>query len=217
MIEKYIGGMPSTGKTEMWKDLSPTFAKGVVDDKVYKGTEDVASMYLVMNKPFTAGDKEEQIINVMGEILQIKVTEKIREELGATYSPYLGVSYDLLPKPAFTMIAVYTCSPDNADKVEKATWEILDDMINNGADEVNIAKAKEQLIKRRESQYSSSNNFWASVIKSSYTHNRPIKNMETYSNLVNSVTSDDLKAAAAKYLKHNEHVKVMLLPEHLKK
>ena len=172
---------------------------------------DIADVSLV------ARNKEEQIINVMGEILQIKVTEKIREELGATYSPYLGVSYDLLPKPAFTMIAVYTCSPDNADKVEKATWEILDDMINNGADEVNIAKAKEQLIKRRESQYSSSNNFWASVIKSSYTHNRPIKNMETYSNLVNSVTSDDLKAAAAKYLKHNEHVKVMLLPEHLKK
>ena len=206
LIEKYIGGMPSTGKTENWIDRSTAFAKGVVDDKVYKGTEDVANMYIVMNKPFAYSDKDAKVIDVMGEILQIKVTEKIREELGATYSPYLGVDYDRLPKPEFQMIAAYTCAPDNAQKVEDATWEILDNMINNGTDEINLAKAKEQLIKRRESQYTSSNNFWASVIKSSYTYNEPIKNMETYSNLVNSVTVDDIKAAAAKYLKHNEYV-----------
>lgn len=217
LIEKYIGGLPSNGKTEMWKDLSPKFATGVVDDKVYKGTDDKATMVIVMNKDFQTGDKEEQIINVMGEILQIKVTEKIREELGATYSPYLGVDYGFLPKPEFSMTAYYTCAPDNAQKVEDATWEILDDMINNGTDEVNLAKAKEQLIKRRESQYTSSNNFWASVIKSSYTYNKPIKSMETYSNLVNSVTAEDVKAAAAKYLQHKEYVKVTLLPETLKK
>lgn len=217
MIEKYIGGIPSTGKTEQWKDVSPKFATGVVDDKVYKGTDDKATMYIVMNKPFSTGDKEEQIINVMGEILQIKVTEKIREELGATYSPYLGVDYSIFPKPEFSMMAAYTCAPDNTEKVEKATWEIIDEVIKNGVDETNLAKAKEQLIKRRESQYSSSNNFWLSIIKSSYLYNKPIKNMETYSNLVNSVTSEDIKASATKYLQHKEYVKVTLLPETLKK
>ena len=36
-------------------------------------------------------------------------------------------------------------------------------------------------------------------------------------NAVNAVTADDLKRAAAKYLKHDEFVKVTLLPEALKK
>ena len=78
-------------------------------------------------------------------------------------------------------------------------------------------KAKEQLIKRREASYTSSNSFWASVIKSSHIYNEKISNMEEYANAVNAVTADDLKQAAAKYLKHDEFVKVTLLPETLKK
>ncbi|MBR1768995.1 MAG: insulinase family protein [Bacteroidales bacterium] len=217
MIEKYIGGLPSTGKTEQWKDLSPEFAKGKVDDKVYKGTEDKATMVIVMNKEFTDGVKEKRVIDVMGEILQIRVTEKIREELGATYSPYIGVNYSLLPKPEFSMTAYYSFAPDNAEKVENATFEILDEMSSSGATEANLAKAKEQLIKRRESSYTSSNSFWSSVIKSSYIYGTKIQNMETYKEIVNSVTVEDIKAAAEKYLKHDEFVKVTLLPETLKK
>lgn len=217
LVEKYIGGLPSTGKTEKWKDVSPKFAKGAVNDVVYKGTEDKVNILMVMNKPFVNGDKEKRVIDVMGEILQIKTTQKIREELGATYSPYMGVSYGIQPKPEFTWQAFYSCSPENVDKVVNATWEILDNMAKEGADDVNLAKAKEQLIKRREASYTSSDSFWASVIQSSYVYNTPIMNMEAYTNLVNSITSDDIKAAAAKYLKHDEYVKVMLMPETLKK
>ena len=213
MIEKYIGGLPSTGKTEMWKDVSPEFAKGKVDDKVYKGTEDKATLLIAMNKPFVNGTKEKRVIDVMGEILQIRVTEKIREELGSVYSPYLGTSYELLPKEEFSLIAYYGCAPDNVDKVANATWEILDEMMQNGTSEENLAKAKEQLIKRRESSYTSSNSFWAGVIQGSYIYGTPIQNMETYINLVNSVTADDIKVAAQKYLTHDEFVKVTLLPE----
>ena len=41
--------------------------------------------------------------------------------------------------------------------------------------------------------------------------------MEEFKDLVNSITADEVKAIAAKYLKHNEYVKVQLLPETLKK
>jgi len=217
MIEKYIGGLPSNGKTEMWKDVSPKFATGAVDEKVYKGTEDQAMMVIVMNKEFVDSEKEEKVVDIMAEILQIRATQKIREELGATYSPYLSAGYDLRPTPEFTVTAYYGCSPENTQKVEDATWEILDEMINNGVSDVNLAKAKEQLIKRRESSYSSSNNFWSGVIKSSYVYNRPIKSMDAYKELVNSITAEDVKAAAVKYLQHKEYVKVTLLPETLKK
>ena len=217
LIEKYIASIPSNGKTENWKDVSPKFATGKVDDKVYKGTEDKAILLISMQKPFTWNDKEKRTIDVMGEILQIQCTEKIREELGATYSPYLGVDYNKEPKPEFSLITYYMLAPDNVQKVTDATWEILDNMINNDVSETNISKAKEQLIKRREASYTSSNAFWAGVIKSKYVYGTEIANMDAYKNLVNSITSDDIKAAAKKYLSHDEYVKVTLLPETLKK
>lgn len=213
LIEKYIASIPSNGKTEMWKDVSPKFAKGKVDDKVYKGTEDKSTLAILMNKPFTWNEKEKRTVDIMGEILQIQCTEVIREKLGATYSPYMSVNYDKYPTEEFAFIAYYSLAPENVDKVTQATWEILDNMANEGVSETNLAKAKEQMIKHREANYTSSNTFWASVIKSKYVYGTEIASMETYKNLVNSITAEDVKTAAKKYLSHDEYVKVTLLPE----
>lgn len=215
LIEKYIASLPTTGKTEQWKDVSPQFAKGKVDDKVYKGTEDKATMCILIKKPFNYTDKEKRIIDVMGEILQIRCTEKIREELGSTYSPYLGIAYSKYPKAEFTLQAYYSIQPSNEQKVTDATFAILDEMIQNGASEDYIAKAKEQLIKRRE-QAMQSNNFWSNNLQSLYLYGNEILDVDTYNNSINAVTNDDLKASAAKYLKYDEHVKVTLLPEQTK-
>lgn len=213
LIEKYIASIPSNGKTEMWKDVSPKFAKGKVDDKVYKGTEDKSTLAILMNKPFTWNEKEKRTVDIMGEILQIQCTEVIREKLGATYSPYMSVNYDKYPTEEFSFIAYYSLAPENVDKVTQATWEILDNMANKGVSETNLAKAKEQMIKHREANYTSSNAFWAGVIKAKYVYGTEIASMEAYKNLVNSITAEDVKAAAKKYLSHDEYVKVTLLPE----
>ncbi|MCH3924451.1 MAG: insulinase family protein [Bacteroidales bacterium] len=217
LIEKYIGGIASKNSKENWKDVSAKFATGMVNDVVYKGTEDKSMIVLANEKDFSWNEKDKKAVDIMGEILQIKVTEKLREELGATYSPYLGVDYSKYPTPKFNMIAYYTCAPANLDKVEKATWDVVDAMINQGPSEADVNKAKEQLIRRREASYTSSNNFWLGVIQSSIWYEQPISNMETYKNSVNAITAADVKAAAAKYLSHNTYVKVTLKPETAKK
>jgi len=216
-IEKYIGGMPSTNSKENWKDVSAPFAKGMVDDVVYKGTEDKGTVLLAMNKPFEWNDKDRMAVKELGEILEIKVTEKIREELGSVYSPYIGVSYDKYPKAELTMLAYYGCAPKNIDQITKATWDVIDKIIAEGPTDVDLAKAKEQMVREREAQYNSSNGFWSSVIQGSIWYNLPLQNLEQYNNAVNAITAKDVQAIAEKYLQHKDYVRVSLKPETMKK
>lgn len=215
LIEKYIGGIPSSSKKEQWKDRSTEFAKGVVDNTYYGGTEDKSMMIIAFENNFNWSDNDRYSVNILNNICDIKLTQVIREQLGGTYSPYFVLSYDKYPKATTTALCLYTCKPDNIDKLTTATFEVIDNIINNGPTDEDIAKAKEQLISNRKTQMQN-NSYWTSVITGSRWYEYPMLTFEEYSNAINAITKDDLKKAAEKYLNHKEYVRYSLKPENLK-
>ncbi|MFA6933110.1 MAG: insulinase family protein [Bacteroidales bacterium] len=212
LIEKYIGGMPSKGKKEQWLDKSTQFVKGSIDKTVYKGEADKGMLVLATNKPFDWNEKETMTTRVLGDILDIKLTETIREELGGTYSPMFRLEYDKYPKSEITVLAMYSCDPQNIDKLTSATWGVFDKIMSEGPSDLDLAKVKEQLIRARETQYKEKNNFWGSFIKGSRWYGNTLKTIEQYNAAVNAVTKEDVQAMAKKYLDHKDNVRVSLKP-----
>ncbi|HBN06282.1 MAG TPA: hypothetical protein DD434_10925, partial [Bacteroidales bacterium] len=212
LIEKYIGSIPSKNRNEKWLDKDAPFAKGVVDKVVYKGQDNKGTMVVVGNHSFEWNDKERMATRLLNDICSIKLTETIREELGGTYSPSFQLSYDKYPKPEASFLAYYSCDPQNIDNLTNATWRVFDKIIAEGPTETDLAKAKEQTIRLRETQQQK-NEFWSSVIKGSIWYDYQLTNLEEYKANVNSITIEDIKEVAKKYLKHDEHVRVSLKPE----
>ena len=212
LIEKYIGAIPSKGVKEQWMDRSSEFAKGTIDKTVYKGEAEKGMMVLVTNKAFDYSSKETMTTKVLGDILDIKLTETIREELGGTYSPMFRLSYEKYPKPEITLMAMYGCDPTNIEKLTTATWQVIDKMMTEGPTDIDLAKVKEQLIRAREKDYTNNNRFWGNLIKNSIWLNEDLKNVEQYKEAVNSVTKDDVHQVAKKYLEHKDHIRISLKP-----
>ena len=212
LIEKYIGGISSNSKTEKWQDRSREFAKGIVDEVIYKGEADKGTMILATERPFTWTEKERMATSLLEGICDIRLTETIREEMGGTYSPSFQLSYGNQPKPLASMIVYYGCDPNNVDNLTQATWKVLDDIINNGPSEEVLAKVKEQKIRSRETAVET-NGYWMSVIQSMDMNGDNIIALESYKNTVNGITAEDVKAVAAKYINHDEFVRVALKPE----
>lgn len=214
LIEKYIGGLPSTNgkKAEKWQDRSTDFAKGVVKKDVYKGEADKGLMTITFKNPFTWNDKERLATRALNNVCSIKLTEVIREELGGTYSPSFSLDYDKYPKAEATTMCYYTCDPSTVDKLTDATFEVLDQIMKEGPTETDLAKVKEQLISGRTTQLEK-NGYWLSVIPGSKWYGYELQTLEEYTNAVNALTVEDLKAVAQKYLKHDEYVRVSLKPQ----
>ena len=212
LFEKYLGSLDNISKDETWKDLGIDYPKGKVDVKAIKGTEPKSIVLIQLNHDFDYNQKDRAIIKLLGKALSISLIDTVREKYGIVYSIGAYPNYDKLPTASASMSVYFPCGPDNIEQATKETFEIFDDVIANGVSEVNLNKAKQQLLKEYETNLKE-NNYWLKTLKNYYFFNIPQKEFDAYSKIVSSVTEKDIKKAAKKYLNNDNYIRVSLVPE----
>ena len=213
MIEKYIGSLPATNRKETWKDVSPKFATGIKDIEVKKGTDPQSMVGILMSGDIDYNDKNFLGVRVLNEVLEIKLIEVIREEMSGVYSPQAQITMSKYPKADYDLMVMFGCGPKNANKLTKAVFKIMKNIQKNGPTQVDLDKAKETIIRERETNLKK-NNYWLSKIQQSYFLGEDINQMMSFETRLKALTLDDIKTLAAKIFTFNDHyVRVVLVPE----
>ncbi len=101
LVERYLGGLPSSGRKESWKDTGPHPARGVVTKEVDKGIEPKSQAALVFTGSFDYDQDNRIAIRAMSEILQNRLRDVLREDLGGTYSVGVSPRYDKVPQQEY--------------------------------------------------------------------------------------------------------------------
>jgi len=211
LLEKYIGGLPSTKRTETWKDVTPDFPKGVVDVDVPRNSEPQSQVAMVWKGDFKWKDNYRQGFAMLMSILSIKLRESMREEQSGVY----GVSFNgnpvKYPEPKYTITSTWGCDPDSISKLSHIVLGEMAKIKKNGPAPEDLNKVKETLIRERETRLKE-NNFWVSSLQNYYLNGDRLMTLEEYKTFVNSFTSKDIKKIAGKYLDTDSYVKVALTP-----
>ena len=217
-IASYLNILPTNGKQHNEKplDKSPRLVSGVNHSLTLAGT-DKQGMVLVMGESddFVAKNslRERIAVNALGEALQIRTTEVIREKMGETYSPYSTVSYDIDFDGSVSWLFYLQCAPENCESVEKAAIDLVKECIKKGCDKETLNKVKLQMIKERETRMQE-NNFWLGQILGSYVYNEDRDEVITnYESMVNSITVKDIKRIAKRYFDLDHYTVGTLKPE----
>lgn len=212
LLEKYIGGLPSTKRQESFKDLGISKVKGKVEKNIYKGLEEKANVNLQFNGEF--GYTEEEMVNLdaLAEILDIKLTEKLREEAGGVYTPSIRSSYQKLPKSTYNLTISFGCSPANAEKLVKITLDEIAKIKTNGPEKVDVEKVVAEEKREVELQVKE-NGFWNSYLLEQYTDGEDLNYINRYqSQLIDKISIESVKKAANQFCAENM-AKFVLLPE----
>jgi len=143
--------------------------------------------------------------------MRIKMTENIREKLGGTYGTQFSLSPSKVPVEKVMMTISLGCQPERVDEMTAEIWRTIDEVMENGPTPVDLDKAKEQMIRTFETAMKENNN-WISWFKNYYDLGTAIPTFDEYKEKVNALTVEDLKKAA-QYMKHNENVRTILMPE----
>ncbi len=212
MIEKYIGSLPVTNRKETWKDVSPQFAKGVNEIKFYKGTEKQAMVGLLMSGSIEWNVKNKLSMALLQGIMDIKLVEVIREKLSGVYSPQAMLSIEHYPKPEFNVMVMFGCAPRSADKLTKAVFGIMKGLLKKGPSQIDLDKAKEAIIRERETNLKK-NNYWLQKLESASFDGDDINNVLNIEDQLKTITIDDLKQLSQKCFTKDHYVRVVLLPE----
>jgi zinc protease len=151
-------------------------------------------------------------LRMINEILSIKLVEVIREKLSGVYSPQVMINWEQYPQSHYTLMVMFGCSPKMPKKLTKAVFDEIKKIVKNGPTEVDLKKAQEALIRKRETDLEK-NDFWLTKLESIYYNNDSQASVTAYKDRVNAVTIDDLKNTAASNLKPDHYVRVVLMPE----
>ena len=219
IIAKYLNNLPTGGeqKNEKDHDISPKLAAGITHGTAYKGTENMSIVVMMgETEGFDATQRNRRMVDMLGECVQISTTEIIREKMGDAYSPYGGVDYSLEPTPSVSWMFQIQCDPKKAEKVEKAAIKVLKMYAKKGPDAETLAKAKEQMIKSRETQLQE-NGAWMNIIYGSYYYNENRDEViSKYNEWVNSITAEEIRDLAKKFFDFNHYSVTTLKPENTK-
>ena len=211
-LEAYLGSLPSTNSKQTYKDLKIQIPAGQITKTIYKGIADKSTVELVYSGDYEYNDANNIQIDALESILQIKMTERLREQEGGTYSPGVRANYKKLPDSRYSFTISFQCAPANVDKLIADAVEEVNKIKQNGAVATDIEKFTIQDARSTQLQMKE-NFFWAGHLGASSQNNENPDNILTHVSNLSSVTVQSTKDAANKYLSGNNLIKLILMPE----
>ncbi|MGV3510210.1 MAG: M16 family metallopeptidase [Sphingobacteriaceae bacterium] len=212
LLEQYLAALPSTKRAEEAKDLGIVPPSGKITKTVYKGQEPKATVRLVFTGDYTYNEETNNELDALGEVLQIKLIERLREEESGVYSPGTRMSYSKYPTNRYSFTVAFGCAPENVNKLVNATLDEINKIKTNGAQAGDIEKFVAEERRSTETQLKQ-NGFWLGYLSNQYQNNESPLQVLTYLDSLKKITSADLKETANKYLSGENLIKFVLLPE----
>ncbi len=197
--EMYLANLPSTKSKEMY-NVDPFRPLTGQHEKIVEIGKDPKSMVrMTYHGPTEYNEKEDHALQSLGEILTIKLVEKLREEEGGVYGVGANGGISKLPYGWYRFNINFPCGPENVEKLTNATLAEVDKLIQEGPTEKDLAKVKEaQLLSHKENL--KDNQYWLRTLKTAdYEQTDPSK-MLNFEKNVNAMTKEDLHKVAQKYL-----------------
>src|SRR5206468_8475835 len=82
LVERYLGGLPSIHRKESWRDVGVRAPRSIVEQTVERGIEPKSLSAIVFSGPFEFDQAHRVAIRAVARVLQGRLQETIREELG---------------------------------------------------------------------------------------------------------------------------------------
>lgn len=154
---------------------------------------------------------EEVTGRLLGQVLQIRLLEKLREELGATYSPNAGVSMsDVYEDFGYAQVRAIV-APETQAMVFETIDEIAAELAATPVDSDMVDRARnpmlEQLARARRE-----NGFWISSLETAQSESDRLDRIRWAEEVLRSVTPEQMRDFARKYLQAAEALRIAIVP-----
>lgn len=214
LVETYIGSLPATHAHETWRDLGIRPPRGIVEKTVEKGIAPKSEVAIVFSGPFPYDDPHKLALRAMSLVLQSRLLDAIREELGATYSITANPESHKFPEPGYSIRIDWTCDPEKTamlvQRVFKEVQSVRDIPLTPGQ-----TKLVREVLARDFESSSQDNGYLLRQISRAYEDREAAAvaaalDMPTR---LEALTGEAIQQAGQDYLDTNNYVQVTLMPE----
>ncbi|MBI4886542.1 MAG: insulinase family protein [Acidobacteria bacterium] len=213
LLTTYLGSLPSTGKAEAeLRDLHMQFPAAVERETVNKGQEPRSQTAITFFSDTGLDELESHRLRAATTVLQMRLRDVLREELGGTYSVGVGYS-DTAPQPGYGTTSVqFGSSPENADKLARVVMAELETLRRDGPSEATVQIVKETEKRELETALRQ-NGYWLNSLQAAHLLGRDPRRIPQRLERTESLTVENIHAAFRKYFPADRYTVVTLMPE----
>ncbi len=209
--QTYIASIPSKGIRERWKDVGLRMPEGKANASVYKGKDFRSQVITTMKGKFRYTQKENIYLDALAYILDNRLREVIRENLGGTYTISAYPSTTPIPVPQYMVNIIYGCSPLRVEELNDAVLaeikSLKEEIPQEYLDKYRATRLAEYNKGIKE------NSWYLSELTDCAYYGQRFTLKSKFQAQLDKLTVKTLKKKAAKYFDTDNTIDVILYPE----
>jgi zinc protease len=213
LLTKYVASLPSKGSsTSRSVDLKLQFPDKVVREAVYKGQEPRSQTVMSFFADTRLEEFETHRLQAATTVVENRLREILREQLGGTYSVGVGYS-NTSPVPGYGSTSVqFGSSPENVEKLQAAVMAELDKLRKEGPTASDVQAVKEAE-KNSIQEGLRENGYWQGSLQALHLLGRDPVGILRRIERADSLNQQNIHEAIRKYFPMERHTIVTLMPE----
>ena len=213
LLEKYIASIPTSDIKENWKDTSSEWQSKHIDKDVFLAMEDPKTTVSVLIKndmEYTL--KNLYLMRTLGDILQLRYTESLREDEGGTYGASTRGSLSKEPKQVASLSVNFDCNPDLAEKLITIVHEQIETIKNGTVQQGDLDKILKSILKARE-ESKNYNRYEMSLLKNYVLEGYNMNDSKNFEDIINAIKVEDIQDVAKRLLDNAASYEIVFKPK----
>lgn len=211
IIEQYLASLPGTPEKTEFKQIPMDYRKGIIYNLFERQMQiPKASVFNGITGSIDFEQRNQMLMSILGQILDIVYTEKIREEEGGTYGVYSGGGISRYPKNQSLLQIMYDTDPAKMEKMNAIVFDKLQSIADNGPRETDFSKVKE-FMRKKYYENIKENSYWLNILNNYYFYGDD--NYSDYLKILESITPNDVKTFTKEFLSQNNRATVIMMPK----
>jgi zinc protease len=211
LLTTYVASLPARQVEHNYKDVGLRPAKGPNKLVVSKGAAKQSFVVIQYNGEIPFNKETNLHLNMLCEVINIKIIEKLREELGGIYGGGIRGSLEKRPYENYSISASFPCGPENVDKLTAAFFEIVNNIADKGVEQKDLDKVKETL-KIQYKENIKLNDYWLGQLSRAFIEKTDPAWLLAFPEKVQQATSEQLQQLCKKVLS-SAYMVAVLNPE----
>ena len=213
LLETYIASIPTNDAKETWQDHSVPWLKDTIHKDIPLVMETPKSSVRIGYKnAMSYSLKNELIAKTLGDILQLRFTETLREEARGAYGASVKAGVSKRPIEEASLQIAFDGDPNKVEQLVTTVHREIEKIAKGDMEQTDLDKTKAHYLKERKQQqdYNSYDmNVLTNYFREGYNMNDP-KNFE---DLVNTITIKDLETFTKALIKNSKSYEIVFNPD----
>ena len=212
LLATYIASIPTNTIKEEWVDNSVKWIDSAIDKDIYLEMADPKSkvVFMIKNK-MEYNLRNYYLSKVLGDILQLRYTETLREQEGGTYGAGTYASLSKKPFGQGHFQVQFDCNPDKVEQLIAIVHEEIKKIKEGVILQSDLDKTLTNYLKERTEQMNY-NSYDMSLLRNYYLEDYNMNDSKNFKDIITSIKASDVQEFLVNLTTNSEFSEIVFKP-----